>query len=145
VRTAAFLAGLAGVATAVCGSDGVYDDALLRAHMVQHLLLTMVASRRAAGLRPTGHAAAARGREPWHRRVIQLLRSRAVSAVTRPPFGVVLYSAVVLVTHLTPLLLAVGWPHDGEHLAYLVPGVPVLPSGYRLGAGPLVRQPHLAV
>src|SRR5205807_1891155 len=42
-RSTAFLAGLAVIAAAVCGSDGVYDDVLLRAHMVQHLLLIMVA------------------------------------------------------------------------------------------------------
>lgn len=28
----------------------------------------------------------------------------------------------MLVTHLTPLILATGWLHDGEHLAYLVAG-----------------------
>jgi putative copper resistance protein D len=33
-----------------------------------------------------------------------------------------LYSVVVLTTHLTPLILATGWQHDGEHLAYLVAG-----------------------
>jgi cytochrome c oxidase assembly factor CtaG len=120
-RTAAFLAGLAVIAAAICGSDGVYDDVLLRAHMVQHLLLIMVAPPLLVYGRPVTlllHAT----RNPWHGRVIRVLRSPAVTALTWPPLGVLLYSAVVLGTHLTPLILARGWLHDGEHLAYLVTG-----------------------
>jgi cytochrome c oxidase assembly factor CtaG len=120
-RSAAFLAGLAAIASAICGSDGVYDDVLLRAHMVQHLLLIMVAPPLLVYGRPVTlllHAT----RNPWHRRVIRVVRSRTVAALTWPPFCVALYSVVVLVTHLTPLLLATGWLHDGEHLAYLVAG-----------------------
>lgn len=120
-RSAAFLAGLAVIAAAICGSDGVYDDVLLRAHMVQHLLLIMVAPPLLVYGRPVTlllHAA----RNPWHARVIRVLRSPAVTALTWPPLCVLLYSAVVLGTHLTPLILARGWLHDGEHLAYLVAG-----------------------
>src|SRR5947207_10353608 len=42
-RAAAFLAGLAVIAVATQGSVGSYDDVLFSAHMVQHLLLIMVA------------------------------------------------------------------------------------------------------
>ena len=120
-RTAAFLAGLVAVAVAVQGSDGVYDDVLLRAHMVQHLLLIMVAPPLLVYGRPVTlllHAV----RNPWHRAVLRVVRSPAAAALTWPPFAVALYSAVVLVTHLTPLILATGWLHDGEHLAYLMAG-----------------------
>ncbi len=120
-RTAAFLAGLAAVAVAVCGSDGVYDDVLLRAHMVQHLLLIVVAPPLLVYGRPVTlllHAT----RNPWRRRVVRMVRSPAVTALTWPPLCLALYCAVVLVTHLTPLILVRGWPHDGEHLAYLVAG-----------------------
>jgi cytochrome c oxidase assembly factor CtaG len=120
-RSAAFLAGLAAVAVAIQGSDGVYDDVLLRAHMVQHLLLIMAAPPLLVYGRPVTlllHAT----RNPWHARVIRVLRSRAAAALTWPPFCVALYAAVVLGTHLTPLILATGWLHDGEHLAYLVAG-----------------------
>ncbi len=120
-RTAAFLAGLIAVAVAIQGSDGVYDDVLLPAHMVQHLLLIMVAPPLLVYGRPVTlllHAT----RNPWHGRVIRVVRSRTVAAVTWPPFCVLLYSSVVLATHLTPLVLATGWPHDAEHLAYLVAG-----------------------
>jgi cytochrome c oxidase assembly factor CtaG len=120
-RTAVFLAGLAAIAVAVCGSDGVYDDVLLRAHMVQHLLLIMVAPPLLVYGRPVTlllHAT----RNPWHGGGIRVLRSRAVTTLTWPPLCVALYSAVVLVTHLTSLVRATGWLHDGEHLAYLVAG-----------------------
>jgi len=120
-RTAAFLAGLAVVAVAIEGSDGVYDDVLLRAHMVQHLLLIMVAPPLLVYGRPVTlllHAT----RNPWHGRVIRVVRSRMATAVTWPPATVALYWLVVLGTHLTPLILARGWLHDGEHLAYLVAG-----------------------
>lgn len=99
----------------------MYDDVLLRAHMVQHLLLIMVAPPLLVYGRPVTlllHAT----RNPWHGRVIRVVRSKTVAALTWPPFCVALYSAVVLVTHLTPLILATGWLHDGEHLAYLVCG-----------------------
>jgi putative copper resistance protein D len=120
-RTAAFMAGLAVIAAAIQGSDGVYDDVLLRAHMVQHLLLIMTAPPLLVYGRPVTLALHAAG-NPWHARLIRVLRSRAVTALTWPPFCVALYSAVVLVTHLTSLVLATGWLHDGEHLAYLVAG-----------------------
>jgi putative copper resistance protein D len=99
----------------------VYDDVLLRAHMAQHLLLIMVAPPLLVYGRPVTlllHAV----RNPWHARVMGVVRSRAATALTWPPFSVALYSAVVLVTHLTPLILATGWLHDGEHLAYLMAG-----------------------
>lgn len=121
LRTLSFLAGLAAIAVATQGSDGVYDDVLLRAHMVQHLLLIMVAPPLLVYGRPVTlllHAS----RNPWHGRAIRVLRSRPVMALTWPPLSVALYSAVVLAAHLTPLILARGWLHDGEHLAYLVAG-----------------------
>jgi cytochrome c oxidase assembly factor CtaG len=120
-RTAAFLAGLAVVAVATQGSVAVYDDTLLSAHMVQHLLLIMVAPPLLVFGRPVTlllHAA----RNPWHTRVKRVLRSRVVTALTCPPFAVALYSAVVLGTHLTGLLTAQGALHDAEHGAYLVTG-----------------------
>jgi putative copper resistance protein D len=121
VRATAFLAGLAAIAIAVCGSDGVYDDVLLRAHMVQHLLLIMVAPPLLVYGRPFTlllHAT----RNPWHRWALRAIRSTTAAALTWPPGCVLLYSAVVLGTHLSPLILAAGWPHDAEHVAYLAAG-----------------------
>jgi cytochrome c oxidase assembly factor CtaG len=120
-RTLAFLAGLCAIAVATQGYDAVYDDVLLPARMVQHLLLIMVAPPLLVFGRPITlllHAT----RNPWHTRVKRMVRSRAAAAVTWPPFGVGVYSAVVAGTHLTPLILATGPLRDAEHVAYLVAG-----------------------
>jgi len=79
------------IATAIQGSDGVYDDVLLCAHMVQHLLLIMVAPPLLVYGRPVTlllHAT----RNPWHGWVIRVVRSTTVTALTWPPFCVALYS-----------------------------------------------------
>lgn len=123
-RTLAFLLGLAVIAIATQSSVGVYDDVLFSAHMVQHLLLIMAAPPLLVYGRPVIlllHAT----RNPVHTRVKRVLRSRAIAAVTWPPATAGLYAAVVIVTHLSPLMnlvLADEAVHDAEHAAYLVAG-----------------------
>jgi putative copper resistance protein D len=120
-RILAFLGGLSAVTAATQGWPGVHDDTSLAAHMVQHLLLIMVAppllimGRPVTLLLHTVH-------NPWHTRVKRLVRSRALTALSWPPAGVALYSAAVLGTHLTGLLFARGAAHDAEHCAYLAAG-----------------------
>jgi putative copper resistance protein D len=121
VRTLAFLGGLSALTVATQGWVGVYDDTSLADHMVQHLLLIMVAPPLLIAGRPVTlllHTV----RNPWHTRVKRVVRSRLVTALTWPPSGLVLYSAAVLGTHLTGLLLARGTAHDSEHLLYVVAG-----------------------
>lgn len=104
------------------GSPGLYDDVVsLPAHMVQHLLLIMVAPPLLVVGRPVTLALHAT-RNPWHTRLKRLVRSRLVSGLTWPPFGVAAYSAVVLCTHLTGLIAATGVSHDAEHGLYLLVG-----------------------
>lgn len=123
-RTGSFLLGLAVIAVATQSSVGVYDDVLFSAHMVQHLLLIMVAPPMLVFARPVTlllHAT----RNPLHTRLKRLLRSRAVSALTWPPAAVTLYAAVVISTHLTPLMNLVlenAAVHEAEHVLYLVVG-----------------------
>ena len=123
-RTAAFLLGLAAVAAATQSSIGVYDDVLFSMHMIQHLLLIMVAPPLLIYGRPVTlllHAA----RNPLHTRVKGVLRSSAVSGLTCPPAAAALYAAVVVSTHLTPLMNLVledEAVHDAEHALYLVVG-----------------------
>lgn len=123
-RAAAFILGLATIAVATQSSVGVYDDALLSVHMVQHLLLIMVAPPLLIFGRPVTlllHVT----RNPLHASIKRLIRSRPVSWLTRPPVAVTLYAALVIGTHLTPLMnLAVenAAVHDAEHVLYLVVG-----------------------
>jgi cytochrome c oxidase assembly factor CtaG len=64
-------------------------------------------------------------RNPLHTWAKKTLRSRAVAAITWPPFGVALYVGVIVGTHLTSfmnLVLENGTVHDGEHALYLAAG-----------------------
>jgi cytochrome c oxidase assembly factor CtaG len=121
VRTLAFLGGLSVVAVATQAWIGVHDDTSLTDHMVQHLLLIMVAPPLLIAGRPVTLLLHTVG-NPWHTRVKRAVRSRAVTALTWPPAGVALYAAAVLGTHLTGLILARGAVHDAEHGAYLLAG-----------------------
>ncbi len=123
-RCAAFYAGLLVVAIALESSVGVYDDVLFTDHMVQHLLLVMVAPPLLIFGRPITlllHAS----RNPLHSRVKRVLRSRAVTVITCPPAALGLYVVVITTTHLTPfmnLVLENQVVHDAEHVLYLVTG-----------------------
>ena len=89
-RTALFLGGLAVVVIATQSGIGSYDDVLFWDHMVQHLLLLMVAPPLLVVGQPATlllHAS----RNPLHTWAKKLLRSRVVAAITWPPFGVALY------------------------------------------------------
>ncbi len=123
-RTGSFLLGLAVIAVAVEGGPGRYDDVVFSAHMLQHLLLIMVAPPLLVFGRPVMlllHAA----RNPVHTWVKRALRSRAVTTLSRPSVAVVVYAAVVAGTHTPPVMDLVvrdGAAHHAEHLLYLAAG-----------------------
>ncbi len=123
-RTAAFVLGMVTVAVATQSCVGVYDDVLFSAHMVQHLLLIMVAPPLLIAGRPVTlllHAA----RNPVHTWIKRAVRSPVVSGLTWPPPAAGLYAVVVITTHLTPLMNLVlenAAVHDAEHALYLVTG-----------------------
>src|SRR5215468_10111152 len=96
-RTALFLGGLAVVVVATESGIGSYDDVLFWDHMVQHLLLLMVAPPLLVVGQPATlllHAS----RNPLHTWGKKLLRSRLVSGITWPPFVVALYVATIIGT-----------------------------------------------
>ncbi len=123
-RTALFLGGLAVVVIATQSGIGSYDDVLFWDHMVQHLLLLMVAPPLLVLGQPATlllHAS----RNPLHTWTKKTLRSRVVAAITWPAFGVALYVATIVGTHLTGfmnLVMTNGTVHDGEHALYLAAG-----------------------
>lgn len=124
IRTGAFVAGLAMIAVATESSAARYDDVLVSAHMVQHVLLIMVAPPLLVAGRPVTLALHAAG-NPAHRWLIRILRSRAIRVVTRPVVVTIGYAAAVIVTHTPPamaLILASPVAHDAEHVIYLVAG-----------------------
>jgi putative membrane protein len=101
----------------------VYDDVLLSAHMVQHLLIMVAPPLLILGRPVTLLLRVAR--TPLRNHLKHILRSRLVSALTWPPAAAALYAAVVIGTHLTPLMnlvLANTAVHEAEHGLCLVTG-----------------------
>jgi len=123
-RTALFLCGVAVVVLAIESGIGTYDDVLAWDHMVQHLLLLMVAPPLLVAGQPVTlllHAS----RNPLHTWVKRAIRSRVVTFLTWPPFGLVAYSATIVGTHLTVLsriILQNQSVHYAEHALYLIVG-----------------------
>ena len=123
-RTALFLGGLAVIVIATESGVGSYDDVLFWDHMVQHLLLLMVAPPLLVVGQPATlllHAS----RNPVHTWTKKLLRSRVVTWITWPPFGVALYVGVIVGTHLTGFMnvvLSNDTVHEAEHVLFLVAG-----------------------
>jgi cytochrome c oxidase assembly factor CtaG len=123
-RTAFFFAGLAVIVLATESGIGAYDDVLFWDHMVQHLMLIMVAPPLLVAGQPVTlllHAS----RNPLHTWTKRVIRSRVVTFLTWPPFTLAAYAAVIVSTHLTGLITTtITHPvvHDAEHAVYLVVG-----------------------
>ncbi|HEY5987185.1 MAG TPA: cytochrome c oxidase assembly protein, partial [Streptosporangiaceae bacterium] len=123
-RTAAFLGGLAVVAFALQSGIGVYDEVLFWDHMIQHLMLIMIAPPMLVVGQPLTlllHAS----RNPLHAWAKRVIRSRALSFLTWPLFGLLAYIATIVGTHLTALaheILVNEALHNTEHALYLVVG-----------------------
>ncbi|GGK99788.1 cytochrome c oxidase assembly protein [Mangrovihabitans endophyticus] len=131
-RSAAFLGGLAVLAVALLSAIGRYDTVLFWVHMVQHLMLIMVAPALLIHGRPLILAMHAT-HNPWHGRIKRVLRSRVVTVVTCPLVAIPLYAAVVVVTHLTSFNnLVVRQPAvaAAEEATYLLVGYLYLLSGF---------------
>jgi putative copper resistance protein D len=143
-RTGAWLAGVATIGLALVSPIDVYADSVFGVHMVQHLLLAMVAPPLLALGAPT--TLLLRAATPSLRRslLLPLLHSRLVRAVSWPPLGWIVFSVVMWATHFTPLFNAAMEDqglHSLEHLLYLTAGLlfwwPVVgadPSRWRLGS-----------
>jgi cytochrome c oxidase assembly factor CtaG len=123
-RTGMFLGGLLIIVLATESGIGSYDDTLFWDHMIQHLLLIMVAPPLLIAGRPLTlvlHAS----RNPLHTWTKRIVRSRIATAVTWPAFGIVAYAAVIVGTHLTSftnLVLTNDGVYNAEHALYLIVG-----------------------
>ena len=123
-RTVMFLGGLAVVVLATQSGIGAYDDVLFWDHMVQHLMLLMVAPVLLIFGQPVTlllHAS----RNPLHTWTKRVLRSPVVSFLTWPVFGFAAYTAAVVAAHLTGIANLVETSqavHNAEHAAFLIIG-----------------------
>ncbi len=119
-RSAYFALGLLVTFIATESFIGRYDRAYFSDHMIQHLLLIMVAAPLFALATPLDLAYGAGS--PGVRRVLD---GRLVALVTEPIVAFTLYFVFIPLSHLTSLfneMLLHEWIHQFEHLGFLVVG-----------------------
>lgn len=151
-RVAAWLAGVAAIATALVSAVDVYAASLFSVHMVQHLLLSMVAPPLLALGAPMTLALRAAGPQLRRSLLLPVLHAWPARAISWPPVGWIVFAVVMWATHFSPLFNAAlenHALHSVEHLIYLVAGVlfwwPVIaadPLRWRLT--PIGRMAYLA-
>jgi putative membrane protein len=121
-RSVAFLAGIAAVAVALQSGIERYDTTLFSIHMVQHLLLTLVAAPLIALGAPVTlllRAASPRARQRF---MLPILHSRILRVLAFPVVAWLLFAGVMWATHFSPLFdlaLENRLIHDLEHGLYL--------------------------
>jgi putative membrane protein len=142
-RSAAFLGGLVVLALALMSPIEAYEGQLFSVHMLQHMLLELVA----APLLLLGAPAtlALRAASPSVRaRFLSVLHSRAMTVLSFPLLAWVLFAAVNWGWHFSSLYndaLETPWLHDIQHLTFL--GVALLFWWPVVGADPARwRLPH---
>jgi len=124
-RTLAWLGGgLGTIAVATMTGLGTYDETLFSVHMIQHMLLSMVAPVFLALGAPVTLALRtlpARGR----RLLLAVLHSRAARVLTFPPLGWLLFVGSPFALYFSgwyPATLAHSWLHQLLHLHFLLVG-----------------------
>jgi cytochrome c oxidase assembly factor CtaG len=123
-RTAAFLGGMLVLVLATQSGIGSYDDLLFYDHMIQHLMLLMVAPPLLIAGQPLTlllHAS----RNPLHTWAKRVLRSPVAGFLTWPVFGAVAYALAVPAAHLTSLATYVErnqTAHNAEHALFVIIG-----------------------
>jgi putative copper resistance protein D len=122
--SATFLSGLALVWLVVLGPVGAYDDTFFWAHMVQHIVLMMLAAPLILLGSPVLLLLRYSSRPFRHTWLVPVLHSRIVLGLTHPVVSWVIFAVVLSGTHLSPFFdyaLRHPFVHDYvEHSLYLV-------------------------
>lgn len=143
--TIAFLTGLALLAAALLSPLHGESERLLSAHMVQHLLLTLIVPPLLVVGRPAALMLRG-GPEPARRPLASLLRRAA--PLGHPALALAVFAAVLVGTHAPAFYDAAlrhGALHDLEHLLYLGAAllfwqVVLAPAPHPRAASPVVRM-----
>jgi putative copper resistance protein D len=125
-RVAAWLAGIVAIVVALVSAVDVYAEDLLTVHMVQHLLLAMVAPPLLALGAPVTLLLRIASPRVRHRFVLPVLHSRVVRLVASPLVAWPLFAVVMWLTHFSPLYNAALEDrnvHVAEHALYLAVGL----------------------
>lgn len=143
-RTLAFCSGLGLVVVATMSGLGTYDDTLFSVHMVQHMLLSMVAPVPLALGAPVTLALRTLPRRE-RGLALGLLHSRASRVLTHPALALGLFIGSTFALYLSPIYpysLAHGWAHELVHVHFLLTGC--LFAWVVLGLDPLPGRPSYA-
>lgn len=152
MRTVSFLAGLAVVAWTTSSNLAAYAMVSFQAHMVQHMMLSMVApillvlgAPVSLALRALPAVSAGHERSP-RRWAASLLNSRYARLITHPMFVLVVFALGLYGVYFTPAFTALMSSHTGHvfmELHFLVTGT--LFAFTVAGVDPAPRQlPHWA-
>jgi putative copper resistance protein D len=123
-RTTAFLSGVLVLVIAVVSGLASYDDSVFYVHVIQHLVLMMVAPPLLALGAPITLAIQA-AKRPLQSRIVRLLHHPVVRILTLPLVAAVLYYGFMYVYFLTgfyPFSLRHPVVHDASHLLMLLLG-----------------------
>jgi cytochrome c oxidase assembly factor CtaG len=141
-RIGAWLGGLAEIAIALQSGIERYDTTLFSVHMVQHVLLTLVAAPLLALGAPITLLLRVARPEARRRLLLPALHSRIVRVLGFPVVGWVVFAGVMWGTHFSPLFdrsLEDPFVHQLEHVTYLTaallfwwPAVALDPSPWRM-------------
>jgi cytochrome c oxidase assembly factor CtaG len=124
-KTVAWIGALLVTSIAIFSFVGVYDGELFYDHMIQHLLLIMVAAPLFAIASPVDLAWRATRGHPAHRWLTKWLRSAVALVLGHPVTAFLLYALVIPLTHLTSwynYTLLHENVHNAEHLIFLAIG-----------------------
>ncbi|MCW2523556.1 MAG: putative copper resistance protein [Frankiales bacterium] len=139
---ACFLAGLASIWLVLIGPIGCYDDTFFWSHMVQHMVLMMLAGPLIVLGSPVLLLLRVCSRQVRRQRVLPVLRSRAAVLLTDPVLTWLAFAGVLVGTHFSPFYnfaLTHEWAHRFiEHPLYL--GVSVIYYYSVIGDNPLPRE-----
>lgn len=150
-RTVTFVLGLAAIAVALLSGIDRYDTTLFSVHMVQHILLALVAAPLLVLSAPITLLLRVASPETRRRWILPVLHSRAVRIVAFPVVGWLAFAVVMWLAHFSPLFdAALEDPliHELEHALFLGsallfwwPAVGVDPAPWRMSHP--VRIAHL--
>jgi cytochrome c oxidase assembly factor CtaG len=102
-RAWSWYAGLAAIVVALASPIEFYDTTLFSAHMIQHLLLTMVAAPLLALAAPITLLLRVSSPEARRKWILPVLNSRIVAVISYPVVAWVLFAAVMWFSHFSPL------------------------------------------
>ena len=121
-RTVAFVAGMATIALALLSGIDRYDTTLFSIHMVQHILLTLIAAPFIALAAPITLVLRVASPETRRRWILPILHSRAMRFLSFPVVAWLLFASVMWASHFSALFeAALEDPliHDLEHALFL--------------------------